>query len=149
MKKHHDSANEDRALDELSKRNVKRGMNYHNGPEYAEHESQEISRRILTQKSGAKKRDASSTEKYKSGLVNGRRYMTDDQVAKYNTCRAANISPSIYVKYSSAKYTYGNGNGSWTQDELKSWLDSQNLTTEQKRVLWTVTNSGWKSNPYS
>lgn len=83
MKKHHDSANEDRALDELSKRNVKRGMNYHNGPEYAEHESQEISRRILTQKSGANQRDASSTEKYKSGLVNGRRYMTDDDFADY------------------------------------------------------------------
>ena len=82
MKKHHDSANE-QALDELTKRNVKRGMNYHNGPEYAEHESREISRRTLAQKVGAKQRDASSTDEYKSGLINGRRYMTDDDFADY------------------------------------------------------------------
>lgn len=43
---------------------------------------------------------------------------------------------------------YGNGNGSWTQAELQSWLDANVSSTSQKAVLWELTNSGWKNNPY-
>ena len=87
----------------------------------------------------------SSTQKQDALL---RCYMSEEQEMKYNTCRDANISPSTYVTYYNAKNTYGDGNGAWTQAELKDWLNSQNLTQAQKSILWSITNSSWKNNPF-
>ena len=89
---------------------------------------------------------AVSSEEQQDALLN--RYMDTDQAAKYEKARSAGVAPKLYVKYCNAKYTYGNGNGSWTQAELQSWLDANVSSTSQKAVLWELTNSGWKNNPY-
>ena len=89
---------------------------------------------------------AVSSEAQQDALLN--RYMDTDQAAKYEKARSAGVAPKLYVKYCNAKYTYGNGNGSWTQAELQSWLDANVSSTSQKAVLWELTNSGWKKNPY-
>ena len=89
---------------------------------------------------------AVSSEEQQDALLN--RYMDTDQAAKYEKARSAGVAPKLYVKYCNAKYTYGNGNGSWTQAELQSWLDANVSSTSQKAVLWEIANSGWKNNPY-
>ena len=89
---------------------------------------------------------AVSSEEQQDALLN--RYMDTDQAAKYEKARSAGVAPKLYVKYCDAKYTYGDGNGSWTQAELQSWLDANVSSTSQKAVLWELTNSGWKNNPY-
>lgn len=77
-----------------------------------------------------------------------RSYMDKEQIAKYNELRKAGVSPATYVAYADAKYTYGDRNGSWKQDELREWLNNQDLAREQKAAIWETTNSGWKTNPY-
>lgn len=90
--------------------------------------------------------NAVSSEKQQDALLN--RYMDSNQSAKYEKARSAGITPTLYVKYYNAKYTYGDGNGSWTQDELQRWLDANVSSRSQKDTLWELTNSGWKNNPY-
>lgn len=41
-----------------------------------------------------------------------------------------------------------NGNGSVSQAEAKSALDSQDFSKDQKADLWNIINSSWKTNPY-
>ena len=51
-----------------------------------------------------------------------------------------------YLTLKSAADT--SGNGSITQEEAQSYLDSTNLTRLQKAYYWRMLNSSWKSNPY-
>lgn len=87
-----------------------------------------------------------SSVKQQDALLN--RYMDKDQSAKYKQARSAGVFPSLYVKYYNAKYTYGDGNGSWNQNELQHWLDENVSSRSQKATLWELTNSSWKNNPY-
>lgn len=41
-----------------------------------------------------------------------------------------------------------NGNGSTSQAEAKAYLDSTDLSREQKAAAWYIINKGWKKNPY-
>lgn len=40
------------------------------------------------------------------------------------------------------------GNGSVSQKEAQTYLDSQDFTREQKAGLWNIINKSWKRNPY-
>ena len=40
------------------------------------------------------------------------------------------------------------GNGSTSQAEAKAYLDSTDLSREQKAAAWYIINKGWKKNPY-
>lgn len=75
-------------------------------------------------------------------------YMSDEQYKTYSDLRKIGLSPTFYVKYVNAKYTVGDKNGSWKQEELKTWLDSYSLSNAQKAAIWEATNKGWKNNPY-
>ena len=41
-----------------------------------------------------------------------------------------------------------NGNGSTSQAEARAYLDSTDLSREQKAAAWYIINKGWKKNPY-
>lgn len=41
-----------------------------------------------------------------------------------------------------------NDNGSTSQAEAKAYLDSTDLSREQKAAAWYIINKGWKKNPY-
>ena len=41
-----------------------------------------------------------------------------------------------------------NGNGSTSQVEARAYLDSTDLSREQKAAAWYIINKGWKKNPY-
>ena len=41
-----------------------------------------------------------------------------------------------------------NDNGSISQDEARAYLDSTDLSREQKAAAWYIINKGWKKNPY-
>lgn len=77
-----------------------------------------------------------------------RRYMSAETEAKYDTLRDSGVSPATYVAWYSAKYTYGDGNGSWKQDELEKWLRENVSSRSQRAALWEATNAGWKNNPF-
>ena len=77
-----------------------------------------------------------------------RRYMSAETEAKYDGLRDSGVSPATYVAWYSAKYTYGDGNGSWKQDELEKWLRENVSSRAQRAALWEATNAGWKNNPF-
>ena len=77
-----------------------------------------------------------------------RRYMSAETEEKYDTLRDSGVSPATYVAWYSAKYTYGDGNGSWKQDELEKWLIENVSSRSQRAALWDATNAKWKNNPF-
>lgn len=80
--------------------------------------------------------------------IRGNKGISDEQYKTYSGLRKIGLSPTFYVKYVNAKYTVGDKNGSWKQEELKTWLDSYSLSNAQKAAIWEATNKGWKNNPY-
>ena len=74
--------------------------------------------------------------------------MSEKQRMALNTCVGAEISAAQFVEITRAKDTFGNGNGSWTQDELREYLDRSYYSKKQKAVIWEVFGSDWKVNPY-
>lgn len=86
----------------------------------------------------------SNSDTYKA-LMN---YNTTSASEKIKKFKDNGLPASVYVAYYNAKYTKGNKDGKWNQDELKDWLDDQNLTNSQRAIIWSLTDSKWKSNPF-
>lgn len=84
MKKAQNVPFDNRAIDELCARYRNRGMNYSGAPESAEQEDKELSSRTVAPsfyKTSFKA--AYEKQKYKNGIENGRRYMTDGDFVNF------------------------------------------------------------------
>ena len=75
-------------------------------------------------------------------------YMTDSQVEALEICMDAGVSAADFVAIYRAKETVGDQNGSWTQDELRAYLDNSKFTRVQKAAIWEAFGKNWKTNPY-
>ena len=80
--------------------------------------------------------------------------MTDAQLEKAEMANKYGVQPKVYVEFYEIRKSYDNdGNGSYTQAEIKAAVDSlgKKCTTEQKAVLWQLATGAKsaKNNPYS
>lgn len=78
----------------------------------------------------------------------------DNQYAKIQMAYDFGVTPDSYVSLQEIKAQFdADGNGSYTNDEMKAAVDSLpgNLSMEQKAVLWQLGtgNKSAKNNPYS
>ena len=73
-------------------------------------------------------------------------YQLDGKNAKIAQAEAKGIKPAQYLTITGGYDK--DGNGSVTQEEVKTVLDKTNLTTAQKAYMWKLQNKGWKTNPY-
>ncbi len=70
------------------------------------------------------------------------------EFAKYEEAIKFGMTPAVY--YSLRHEGDTDGSGGLSQDEARAYLDEKtDLTHEQKRGMWPVIDSGWKTNPYA
>ena len=78
--------------------------------------------------------------------------MTDAQMINADVANDFGVTPDVFVTFYEERAQYdANGNGSYTQEEIKATIDGKfkHLSTTQKAVLWQLFNSSAKNNPYS
>lgn len=75
-------------------------------------------------------------------------YNTPSTSEKIKQFKNKGIPARVYVSYYNAKYTQGNMDGTWSQAELEKWLKNQNLSNKQRDIIWKLTNSEWKYQPF-
>lgn len=75
-------------------------------------------------------------------------YNTPSTSKKIKQFKNKGIPARVYVSYYNAKYTQGNMDGTWSQAELEKWLKNQNLSNKQRDIIWKLTNSEWKYQPF-
>ena len=79
-------------------------------------------------------------------------YMTDAQFQKVNLAYDFGVKPETYVTMRETLPRFdADSNGQITQAEAKTAIDTLDISSEEKAVLWQLTNTGWsaKNNPYS
>ena len=97
--------------------------------------------------------DRSSTVAGQLSILKG--VMKDSQFAKAQTATVFDISLDAYVGYYEIRAKYdADGNGSYTQKEVKAAIDSMGkyrLTNAEKAALWQLVTGveSAKNNPYS
>lgn len=74
--------------------------------------------------------------------------MTGKQKTALSACMSAGITTSQFVQITREKDRFGDGNGVWSQAELREYLDASSFSRAQKAVIWDAFGSEWKENPY-
>ncbi len=74
---------------------------------------------------------------------------SDNRLALSYEAEALGMSAIDYKDVFALKQYDANGNGSVTQDEAVAYLNEQDMTSQQKDLLWRSFNKGWKKRPYA
>lgn len=87
-----------------------------------------------------------ATREGKEYIAEGRKPFSEQKTEKIEKAYAAGISVSQFEDY--FERVKGDGNTP-SQERAKKLLDAMPLTRQQKSLLWEMTSSGWKTNPYA
>lgn len=66
------------------------------------------------------------------------RYMDDNQEKKLDAAVSAGVPVKVYVDTYNAKYTWGNGDGTWNKSELSSYLRSMGYSGNIYNALYNA-----------
>ncbi len=78
--------------------------------------------------------------------------MSDDQYSKVEIANNFGVDPDSYITLQEIRTQHdADGNGSYTQAEMKTAIDTMGVSIEQKAVLWQLStgSTSAKNNPYS
>ena len=75
-----------------------------------------------------------------------RKYVTKTESVGVVSAVEQGIPAETYLRVKLFAST--DGNDSISQAEARAALDKTNLTQQQKSIMWTLINKGWKNNPY-